>query len=123
MTTQKNKRTGKRANKVLARKSAIAPASSNKVTRRTPIVPTSVTAAMSVVTIVFDQDVVLKGIPQYPDEAMPPKLPTAAAKTGLGTVQLTYASAPTTGIVIPFEDPAIRNAAGGYVQPGTNPLS
>jgi hypothetical protein len=32
---------------------------------------------------------------------------------------LTFNTAPTAAISVPFEDPSIRNMIGGYVQSGT----
>lgn len=83
---------------------------------QTPITIVSVTLGTSTV-VEFDQAVpVLKGIPQYASQLG--ALPTAAAKTAPNEITLTYAVAPTS-IVVPFEDPGVRNGGGGYVSPGT----
>ena len=74
------------------------------------------TAAANVVTIIFDQPVSLKGIPQYPNNNG--ALPTSASLSNPTTLVLTYPIGPeATGITVPSEDPAIRNSSGGYVTP------
>ena len=85
--------------------------------RRTPItISNCVPGASTVVT--FDQGgLVLDGIPQWPQNTG--AMPTAAALTGPNELTLTYAAPAPTSITVPFEEPAVRNGAGGYVLPGT----
>jgi hypothetical protein len=85
--------------------------------RRTPIgISNCVPGASTVVT--FDQaGLVLNGIPQWPDNTG--AMPTAAELTGPDELTLTYAAPVPTAVTVPFEDPGIRNGAGGYVSPGT----
>lgn len=86
--------------------------------RRTPIEAIAVQAVSTSVTrITFDQPVSLKGVPQY---RMQPGnvLGTAVAINDLNTeVSITHSVLTLTSVSIPFEDPACRNAAGGYVNP------
>lgn len=117
MSTQRNKRTGRRFLQATRRKMQLGPQIAVRVTRRTPISITSLTIVGSTIVLVFDTDVSLKGIPQF--ESSNSLFPTAAAKTAVGEVTLTYPSAPTDPFDIPFEDPAIRNAAAGYVLAGS----
>lgn len=94
----------------------VAPGASNRLARRTPIAVTTSNRVLSTKVIVFDQPVILKGVPQY---TVAGNLPTAAVRGPENTVTLTYAAAPIDPVVIPFEDPAVRNSAAGYVLAGT----
>jgi hypothetical protein len=86
------------------------------VVKPTPIGIVSATAAVGSITIVFNQPVSLNGIPKYPDNNG--AMPTAASLTNPTTLVLTYGLGPeATGITVPAEEPAIRNASGGFVSP------
>ncbi len=92
---------------------------SNQRGRRTPISIVTVTPG-DTTSVVFDQAVILKGIPAYPNNVG--HLPTAAVLTDAMTLSLTYPTPDTTTtITVPFEEPAVRNGAGGYLLPGTFP--
>lgn len=94
-------------------------AAENENCPRTPIAVVDVTLGTTTV-VELDQSVVLNGIPQYASSLG--ALPTAAAiGASPNLVNLTYAVAPLS-LSVPFEDHAIRNGAGGYVQPGTFPV-
>lgn len=83
---------------------------------QTPVRIVDVTLGTTTV-VEFDQaGLVVFGIPQYASQLG--ALPTACVVTAPNEVSLTYAVAPTS-ITVPFEDPAVRNGGGGYVQPGT----
>ena len=86
-------------------------------TRPTPIKVVSVAAATTVLTVTFDQAVALKGLPQYTVDPAGPT-PVSAARTSPTTVAITYTAsiATITGVTIPYEDPAVRNSVGGFVQ-------
>ena len=80
----------------------------NNVNRPVPTVPigiVSVTKATTVMTIVFNQPVSLKGIPQYTTN-LAGVTPVAAALTGPATLSLTFSAsvATTTTLNIPAED-------------------
>jgi hypothetical protein len=86
----------------------------------TPVRIGSAAAVGSVLTVVFDQPVVLKGTPQYSVDVAGAD-PVSASMTFPNTLALTYdaAIAAATEITIPFEDPAIRSAVGGFVADST----
>lgn len=86
--------------------------------RRTPITITgiTITGGGTTVDVQFDQKVIVSGIPLYASDSE--TLPTGWSLTGGTLLQLTYAAA-TTNITVPFEEPHVRNGAGGYVLPGT----
>jgi hypothetical protein len=89
----------------------------------TPIGIASVTKSGSTMTVVFNQPVSLKGVPQYTTN-LAGVTPTAAAMTAPNTVNVTFSAAvaTATSLNIPHEDPAIRNASGGFVSPSTFPV-
>ena len=88
----------------------------------TPVRIVSAVAAASVLTITFDQPVTLKGVPQYTTDVAGPT-PVSAAMTGPTTLAITFSAAiaAATEVRIPFEDPGIRNAVGGFVADSTFP--
>jgi hypothetical protein len=90
----------------------------------TPIKILSASKSGSVLTVTFDQPVVLKGVPQYTTTVAGAD-PTSAVLTGPSVLALTFDAAITaaTAFNIPFEDPGIRNAVGGFVSTSTFPLS
>src|SRR5688572_17119394 len=94
-----------------------------KPSRRTPVRIVSASAATTVVTITFDQPVVLKGVPQYTTDLAGPT-PVSAALTSPTTLALTFSAAVATAteVRIPFEDPGIRSAVGGFVADTSFPV-
>src|SRR5688500_16243459 len=94
----------------------------NRPAPATPIGIASVTKAGSVMTIVFNQPVALKGVPQYTTN-LPGVTPLSAALTTPTTLALTFSGAVTTAttVNIPSEEPAVRNSSGGFVSPSTFP--
>jgi len=93
-----------------------------KLKQTTPVRIASVAKAAAVMTIVFNQPVVLKGIPQYTTN-LAGVTPIAASMTNPTTLSLTFSAtvATATTLNIPFEDPGIRNAVGGFVADSTFP--
>ena len=89
----------------------------------TPVNIVSATKTGSVATIVFNQAVNLKGVPAYTTD-LPGVHATAATMTDPTTLSLTFSAAITTATTlnIPFQDPGIRSAVGGYVADSTFPL-
>src|SRR5687768_17011230 len=81
-----------------------------------------VTKSGSVMTIAFAQVVVLKGTPQYTTD-LAGITAISAAMTTPTTLALTFSAAVATAteLNVPFEDPAVRNASGGYPNAGTFP--
>ena len=94
-----------------------------KQTQATPVRILSASAATTVLTITFDQAVVLKGVPQYTTDIVGAN-PVSAALTSPTTLALTFSAslASATVVNIPFEDPGIRNAVGGFVSDSTFPV-
>ena len=94
-----------------------------KPVQKTPVRIVSAVAAASVLTITFDQPVILDGIPQYSVDVVGPTR-VSAAMTSPTTLALTYSAAiaAATVLTIPFEDPSIRNAVGGFVADTTFPV-
>lgn len=94
----------------------------NRPIPATPIGIATVTKAGSVMTIAFNQPVSLKGVPQFTTNIAGAN-PLSAALTNPTTVALTFSAAiaTATALNIPNEEPAIRNASGGFVSPSTFP--
>ena len=88
-----------------------------------PIAVASVTKTGSTATIVFNQVVSLNGTPEYTTN-LSGVTAISAVLTSPTTVAVTFSAAITTAtsLVIPFEDPAIRNASGGFANAGTFPF-
>jgi hypothetical protein len=89
----------------------------------TPIRIESASAALSLLTVVFDQPVVLKGTPAYTTDVAG-AAPLSATLSNPSTVVITFDNDLTTAtsMTVPFEDPAIRNAVGGFVADSTFPI-
>ena len=87
----------------------------NAPQRTNPIKITNVAFVGSVATVTFDQPVALSGVPQYTSDLAP--TPVSAAMTSPTTVAITYsgAVATATALNVPYEEPAVRNASGGFV--------
>ena len=88
----------------------------NRPQPTTPILAQSVSASGSVLTIVFNQAVTLKGVPQYTVDIVG-ATPVSAVMTSPTVVTITYSAAilGVTTVTIPYEEPAIRNTSGGFV--------
>lgn len=86
----------------------------------TPIGIVSAAPALSVLTIVFDQPVQLKGVPQY-TTSVAGASPVSAALTSPTTLAVTFDAdiSLATTVNIPYEEPAVRNSSGGFVAPTT----
>jgi len=107
------------ANTAARRKAISGVGAANERGRRTPIVPEFSAPTGNNVTVTLDQAVSLKGFPAITDASTPSITVNAAVQTAPNEIVLTFNAAPTGAILVPFEDPAIRNNVGGYVQPGT----
>jgi hypothetical protein len=94
----------------------------NRPRPSTPIGIVSVTKNVAVMTIVFNQPVSLKGVPQYTTNLVGVTA-ISAALTAPTTLALTFSAtvATATTLNIPSEEPAIRNSSGGFVSPTTFP--
>ena len=90
-----------------------------KPTRETQVRIVSAEAAGSVLTVTFDQPVVLRGTPKWTTDVAgdPEPVAVSAANPTLNTVEITFDAviATATEITIPVADPAIRSKVGGFV--------
>ena len=89
----------------------------------TPIAVSGVAAAGSVLTVTFDQPVSLNGTPAYTTDVAGAEA-VSAVMTSPTTVAITFdaAVAAATELSIPYEEPAVRNASGGFVSTSTFPV-
>ena len=71
---------------------------------------------MNNITVTFDQPVILNGTPNFTTDLAGQSV-TAATQTAANAVQITYSgmTSAATKLNLPYCDPAIRNASGGYV--------
>src|SRR5688572_4649433 len=92
----------------------------NKPQPVTPIYISSAVAAGSVLTLTFDQPVMLSGTPQFTTDVAGATA-QSAVKTAANVVAITFSAsiAAATVINLPFREPAIRNASGGFVTSST----
>ena len=82
----------------------------------TPIKVNSASVALAILTVEFDQPVSLSGVPKYAVDVVGAD-PISAALTTPTTLRITYDTsvAAATEVTIPYEEPAVRNASGGFV--------
>lgn len=96
--------------------------SDTRLARRTPIALTEVVAlSTTVTTILFDQPVVVSGIPGYLMNGT--VAATAVTVISAEQIGLTHPVTTVTAVTVPFEDVHVRNGAGGYVTPGSYDVS
>lgn len=95
----------------------------NRPQPTTPISMTSAVAAGSVITITFDQPVILRGTPRYTTDVGGADA-ISAVLTSPTTLAVTFdaAVAAATVINIPYEEPNVRNSSGGFVSHTTFPV-
>jgi hypothetical protein len=88
----------------------------------TPIKVTACTAASSLVTVTFDQAVILNGTPDYAVDVVGVE-PVSAALTSPNVVAITFSGsvAAATALNIPPDEPSVRNGSGGFVSTSTFP--
>src|SRR5688500_18818892 len=84
---------------------------------------TAATAALSVLTVTFNQPVSLNGTPAYTTDVVGAEA-VSAVLTGPTTVAITFSAAvaAATEVRIPYEEPAVRNGSGGFVSTSTFPV-
>lgn len=84
----------------------------------------SATKAAAVLTVTFDQPVVLKGTPAY-TTSVAGATPVSATSPSPAVVQITFSAtiATATTMSIPVADPAVRNKVGGFVADTTFPVT
>jgi hypothetical protein len=96
------------------------------VTKPQPTAAIAVTSASvlaSVLTVGFDQPVTLNGVPQYTTDVVGATA-LSAVMVGTNTIDITFSAtvATATEVRIPYEEPAVRNASGGFVSTSTFPV-
>ena len=84
--------------------------------RRTEILPTLVGIVGNVVTVTFDQAVIVSMPSGVLDDDG--NTPLSFTQPAPNQVAWTFAATPQDTIEFPFEEPSVRNTAGGYVRPG-----
>ena len=107
-------KTRKRYNKTPQRRKVPGIGAQTDRGNRTPIGIISSTADTAELTVVFDQPVVLKGLPGWVGAGSETVI--AAEMTDPVTCVMTFSAPVTAPVAIPFEDPGIRNNVGGYVR-------
>lgn len=109
----------KKRNKDAARrKQATGPGSANQLTQRTPVIMGLSTPTVNAQTATFNQPVVVNGTPGFFDTSSPTITVSSVDVLSATTVRINWSAAPTAAITVPFEDPAIRGFAGGYIPYG-----
>jgi hypothetical protein len=99
----------------------------NNVTRPQPTTPIAVSSATkntTKITLTFDQAVILSGTPDCTTD-LPGVTALSATQTAPDTVEITFSAsvATATEVRIPYEEPGIRNASGGFVYTSTFPVT
>lgn len=91
----------------------------NRPPATTPIGIVSVSKFPGIVSIAFDQPVSLNGIPAYTTN-LPGIKAVAASQNSAGVVEVEFDGSimAATQLIIPYDDPAIRNLSGGFVTAG-----
>ena len=96
----------------------------NKPQPTTPVSVVSATKGTTIVTVVFNQPVGLKGVPAYTTNLAGISA-LSAAQINPTTIAVTFSASIATGTTlnIPYEEPAVRNSSGGFVKDSTFQLS
>jgi hypothetical protein len=92
----------------------------NQLGSRTPIDFAMGSSTTTTNTVTFNQPVVINGIPAWFDTSSTTITVTGISQLTATTAAVTWNSAPSVAITVPFEDPAIRSRTGGYVLPGSH---
>ena len=95
----------------------------NNPDRTVPIKVADVSVAGSVATVEFDQSVLLNGTPAY-TTSVAGATAVSAEQTSPTTIEVTFSAsvAAATALMIPYEEPAVRNASGGFVSTSSFPV-
>lgn len=90
----------------------------NQPEKAAPILITLAERVGVVLGLTFDQPVALSGTPAYTCGAVSA---VSAVQSAPNAVEITFSGVlvAATPVVIPYQDPAIRNASGGFVTPNT----
>ena len=92
--------------------------------RPTQLRVASASVSTTVLTLVFDAPIVLRGTPDYTTD-VPGATAVSAVSPSMNTVEITFSAtiAAATEVNIPVADPAIRNKVGGFVADTTFPIT
>ena len=95
----------------------------NNPPRTVAIQVSAASATGSVLTVTFDQPVLLNGTPAYTTDIVGATA-LSAVMTGMNTVAITFSAtvAAATEVRIPYEEPSVRNGSGGFVSTSTFPV-
>ena len=95
----------------------------NNPQHTTPIKVTDATKGTTDLTLTVDQSVSLNGVPQITTN-LAGITALSAAQTAPTTIVITFSAsiAAANEVLIPYEEPAIRNASGGFVSTSTFPV-
>lgn len=95
-----------------------------KKTQITPVRIASASVADTVLTLTFNQPVVLKGTPKYTTDVAGAVV-VSATSPAIDTVEVTFdqSIATATQVIIEFVDPAVRSKDGGYIADSTFPIT
>ncbi|MCI0363468.1 MAG: hypothetical protein L0219_06265 [Phycisphaerales bacterium] len=90
----------------------------------TPVRIVSAVKNAAVLTVTYDQPVVLKGTPKYTTN-LAGITALSATSPSPAVVQITFSATIATAVTlnIPVVDPAIRNKVGGFVADTTFPIT
>jgi hypothetical protein len=90
----------------------------------TPVRIVSATKSASVVTITFDQPIVLNQTPKYTTDVVDVTAVSATSPT-INSIAVTFSAsiAAATELMIPYIDQGVRSKDGGYVFDSTFPLA
>lgn len=103
----------------IRRKATSTGGAANRRGTRTPITFSMSTPTVNATTVTFNQPVSITGVPGWFDTSTPTVTVSSAVQLTALTAQFNWAAPPSVAITVPFEDPAIRNAVGGYVNAGS----
>ncbi len=96
-----------------------------KPKQQTAVRITSASVNTTVLTLTFDQPVVLRGTPAYTTDVAG-AVAVSAASSAIGTVEITFDAdiAAATMVTIPSPvEPGVRSKDGGYVADSTFPVT
>lgn len=109
-------------NSGLRRRLQTGPQNFNRVgTRRELLINSIVDLGGGVLTIRYDQGIILSKVPQY-YAIDSDQFPISVVLSGFNQIDLTYGLSPGTLLLIPLEDPGVRNPIAGYVRAVTLPI-
>src|SRR5690349_4024354 len=89
----------------------------------TPVMITTITPGSSTLSVTVDQPVIIKGTPQWTLNIAGNVINVAVISPTEFQVNFDASVMSAAVVNIPFQDPSIRNAVGGYIAQSAFPLS